>query len=212
MRLPCPYCGRLVERLVEGMCEECYLERHPLVMLKDNKVLRCKYCGAVFLKGEWVKIRHVEDFSKVLTKKGVVAGVLEKIEISETAEGARALVYIRGTPHPAIEPRLLSYVVEISYEEDVCNSCREMLSKREVAVIQIRGTPRPIDAETEKKIFYITQQELFKLKDKKIGYISNIKKVRNGFDIYTTSTGLARHLAYVIHREFPSLLIESAKA
>jgi len=57
--------------------------------------------------------------------------------------------------------------VAVEYIYDVCTSCRELLSRREVALVQIRSTPRALDDLTKKKILNIIEQEIFKLKDKK---------------------------------------------
>jgi nonsense-mediated mRNA decay protein 3 len=213
-KVPCPYCGRLVDRLIEGKCEECYIERHPLVLVKERRVLRCKYCGAVFLGGRWVGGRRGdlgEVARKIISEKISIRGVLERTEILQSNSKIVVNVVVRGSPHPSIEPRLLSYTVEFECVYDICNSCREMLSRKEVALLQIRGAPRGLDDAYKKKILSIIEQELSKLKDKKIGFISNIKHLEDGLDIYTTSSNLARHLAYVIHRQFPSSIKETAK-
>ncbi|ABL88826.1 NMD3 [Pyrobaculum islandicum DSM 4184] len=213
-KVPCPYCGRLVDRLIEGMCEECYIERHPLISLFDSTLLKCKFCGAIFLKGRWIKTEKVEKtnfFRKVLTEKGVVRGLVENLEISENKEGVTITVTVRGSPHPHILPRALTYKFFIKYNYDICNYCKEILSKKEVALLQIRTIPRGLDEQLKKKILAIIEHERFKLREKKVGHISNIEFMENGIDIYTTSISLARHLTYVLHKEFPSHVIESAK-
>lgn len=213
-KIPCPFCGRLVDRLIEGMCEDCYVERHPLVKVKETRVLRCRYCGALFIRGRWIREGRggVEELAaKVLSDKASVSGAIERIEASQSYDGLTARVVVKGSPHPSIEPRLFTYVLTFEYVYDICNSCREMLSRREVAVLQIRGYPRGIENDVKKKIIFIIEQELYKLKDKKIGFISDIKDLKNEIDIYTTNANLARHLAYVIHRQFPSVVTETAK-
>jgi len=211
-KTPCPYCGRLVDRLIEGMCKDCYVERHPLVTLKEKKALRCKYCGALFTRGKWIKSKNpTELFVKFLMDKGSVNGVIEKVEIDEREEGAVARVTVRGSPHQLIAPRVITYEMAVEYIYDVCTSCREMLSRKEAALVQIRPTPRALDDLTKKKILNIIEQEVFKLKDKRVGFVSDIKHLKNGFDIYTTSANLARHLAYAIHSQLPSHIIETAK-
>jgi nonsense-mediated mRNA decay protein 3 len=211
-KIPCPYCGRLVDRLIEGMCEDCYLERHPLVALREKRALKCKYCGALFIRGKWVRGKTpAELFTKFLSDKGEIRGVIEKVEVEENEEGMIGRITVRGSPHELMEPRVVTYEVAVEYIYDICISCREMLSKKEAAVAQIRSTPWPLDDLIKKKILNIIEQEIFKLKEKKIGFISNIKQLKNGFDIYTTSANLARHLAYVIHSQLPSHVIETAK-
>jgi nonsense-mediated mRNA decay protein 3 len=213
-KVPCPYCGRLVDRLIEGQCEECYIERHPLVLVKEQRLLRCKYCGAVFLGGKWVRGRRggLEEVARrIISEKTFIRGVLERTEVSQSDGKIVINIVVKGSSHPSIEPRSLSYVVEFKYVYDICNSCREMLSRKEVALLQIRGAPRGLDDIYKKKILYVIEQELFKFKDKKIGFISDIRDLKDGLDIYTTNSNLARHLAYVLHRQFPSSIKETAK-
>lgn len=211
-KIPCPHCGKLVDRLVEGMCEDCYTERHPLVVLKDRYVTRCKYCGAVYLKGRWVKYKDLDQlYRRVIYEKGEVRGEIKSVNIEEDEDFAVLQILAEGAPHPEIKPRQGSYNLEIYFRNDICTSCRELLTKKETAVIQIRSTPRGLDEDLLKKIFSLVEQELFKWKDKK-GAISDIKKFRHGVDIHVTSQSFARHLAYILHQHFPSYVIESAKA
>ncbi|MEM0277262.1 MAG: NMD3-related protein [Pyrobaculum sp.] len=213
-RVYCPHCGRLVDKLIEGMCEDCYIEKYPLITVKDKTLLKCKYCGAVYLRGKWVRARKTgteELVKRILAEKATVRGIVEKIDVQEIGNKLHLHVTVKGSPHPLIAERALAYQIEFSYDNDICIDCREMLSKREIALLQVRGTPRGLDDAMKKKIFQIVEQELYKLKDKRIGYISDIKNTENGVDIYTTSAGLARHLAYVIHKHFPSQIVETAK-
>jgi len=210
-KVPCPSCGRLVDKLIEGLCEDCYIERHPLVEYRGGEILRCKHCGAIFLKGKWVRERGDQVFLKVLREKGKVIGKVEQINVRDFTDYAELSLTLYGSPHPEIPPRTLKYDVKISFRLDICNVCMEKLSKKEVAVLQIRASPRPLDAEFKKKILYIIEQELVKLKNKNIGFISSIKEVASGIDIYTTSANLARHLARVIHESWPSYAMETAK-
>ena len=210
-RVPCPSCGRLVDRLIEGLCEDCYVERHPLVEYSGGETLRCKYCGAVFLKGKWARERGEQVFLKVLREKGKVVGKIEHVDVRDFTDYAELSLTLYGSPHPEILPRTLKYDLKISFRLDICNVCMEKLSKREVAVLQIRASPRPLDVEFKKKILHVIEQELLKLKNKNIGFISSIKEVASGIDIYTTSANLARHLARVVHELWPSYAMETAK-
>ncbi|MEM1598562.1 MAG: NMD3-related protein, partial [Pyrobaculum sp.] len=210
-KTPCPLCGRLVDRLIEGMCRDCYIERNPLIRF-EGRPLRCKYCGAVFLKGRWARSRKAEELAKrVLSEAGEVRGEIEKLEAVDRLEEIDVLVTVRGTPHPSIEPMTLEYRITMRFELDVCNSCLEALSRKERALVQIRTVPRPLDSELKQKILHIIEQELFKLREKRVGHISDLREVKNGIDIYTTSTNLARHIAYVLRGEFPAHVTESAK-
>ncbi|MEZ0319039.1 MAG: NMD3-related protein [Pyrobaculum sp.] len=210
-KTPCPLCGRLVDKLIEGMCRDCYIERHPLIRF-EGRPLRCKYCGAVFLKGRWVKARKAEDLTKrILSEVGEVRGEIVRLEAADRLEEMYVSVTVRGSPHPSIEPTTLEYKMTLRFELDICNSCLEALSKRERALVQIRTVPRPLDSALKQKILHIIEQELSKLREKRIGYISDLREVRNGIDIYTTSTNLARHIAYVLREEFPAHVTESAK-
>ncbi|ABO08004.1 NMD3-related protein [Pyrobaculum calidifontis] len=210
-KVPCPSCGRLVDKLIEGLCEDCYIERHPLVEYREGEILRCKYCGAVFLKGKWMRGRGDQVFLKILSEKGKVVGKVEQIDARDFTDYAELFLTLHGSPHPEIPPRTLKYNIRIPFKLDICNVCMEKLSKREVAVLQIRASPRPLDAEFKKKILHIVEQELLKLKSKKIGFVSSIKEAASGIDIYTTSANLARHLARVIHETWPSYAMETAK-
>ncbi len=202
-KVSCPHCGKTVDKLVEGMCVDCFLERHP-PLPKEIEVLKCKHCGAVFVRGEWA--REI-NFYKFMKREASVVGV----ETVEVPGGAKATLSILWSPRLDIPPRIAKYVVEVKYTPEVCSKCRELLSERELGLVQIRAVPRPIDDSHREKIFHIIRQEMFKYREK-VGRINRIEEVKSGFDIYTNTVNFARHLAYVLHREFPSYLIESAKS
>ncbi|MEM1932147.1 MAG: NMD3-related protein [Pyrobaculum sp.] len=211
-KIPCPHCGSLVDRLIEGMCEKCYIEKHPLVSIQEKVVTKCKYCGAVYLKGKWIKYKELDKlYRKILYEKGKVVGELKSIEVEEDENFTTLRIFIEGSPHSEIPPSVYSYNIEIYFKFDICTNCRELLTKKETALIQIRSTPRVLDKEILKKVLFLIQQEVFKWKDKKVA-ITEVKELKHGVDIYTTSPSFARHLAYVIHNSFPSYIIESAKA
>jgi nonsense-mediated mRNA decay protein 3 len=212
-KLPCPHCGKEVRALIEGMCEDCYFKRHPLVSVERCEVLRCKYCGAVYLRGRWLRARSRSDvILKVLEEYGRVAGAVERVEVREREGGADVELAVRGSPHPALQPRELTYRLSLRYVYDICNTCREVLSKREAALLQIRATPRALGEVERKKIMSIIEHELFKLRDKNVGFVSEVKELRNGLDVHTTSPKLAQHLAHALHKHFPSSVTVAAKA
>lgn len=177
--------------------------------VREVAILRCKYCGAFFHRGKWYRRGLEEAFRKHVAD--YIHGEVVELEISENNGEANVAVTVQGSVNPEIPPRKAKYNISVKFIFDICPSCREALSKRELAVVQIRAAPRPINSDIKSKILSILNQELFKLKNKRIGYISDIKEYKYGIDIYTTSVNLARHLAYVISRVFPSHVLETAK-
>ena len=69
----CFSCGKKVDTLNEGMCDECYVEKFPPIKeIKPLNVKICNQCGKIHFNNSLYK---VEDFEKIVPdvmKKKVV--------------------------------------------------------------------------------------------------------------------------------------------
>lgn len=209
-RVPCPRCGRPVERLVEGLCEDCHLAEHPLVELRAVRVLRCKYCGSYFDRGRWVPRRVLRSLAA-----GWVArrGAVERLEVEaeDLGEAVRVSARALGRSHPGASPREASYEYVVPVQVDVCPDCRSRVSRAERGLVQVRARPRGIPEEVRRAVMKVVEAELYRLGDRKVGAVIEVTERDYGIDISTSTPQLARRLAYAIGLRFPSHVLETAR-
>ncbi len=210
----CPICGRPTERLIEGMCEECYLERHPVVEIRKFKVLKCKYCGALYVRGRWIrpsKERERALLERLMRDNMEVKGRVDSMEVEISGNSVVYRISGLGTPHELIRPRRFSvqYVAEVAY--DVCLDCRRNIWGSERGLVRIKGFPEELRDADIAKIEALLEHIAFEIRGKNWGSIISVEMLGKSLEISTTEPKLARHIANKIHEVLPSDYVESYK-
>lgn len=210
----CPICGRAVDRLIEGMCEECYLSRHPVLEIKNFNVVRCKYCGAYYIRGRWVKPKRGDDrelLERLLRDNIDVKGALNAVQIEVYEDRVVYNIAGVGTPHELIKPREFQTSYVAPFLLDVCPDCRRNIWGVERGLVRIKGYPEDLGEIEYKKIESVLEHVLYEARGRNIGSVISIERTRDGVEVLTTEPKLARHIAHKIHQVLPSDYVESYK-
>ncbi|MEL9991117.1 MAG: NMD3-related protein [Thermoproteus sp.] len=210
----CPICGRPAERLIEGMCEECYLERHPVLEIKKFNVVKCKYCGSLFVRGRWIKPgREGEEalLVRLLKDNMKISGTLKSVQVEVGGDEVVYKLSGVGSPHESIPPREFSAEYAAKIVLDVCLDCRRNIWGSERGLVRIRGFPDDLRDVDVLKIEALLEHIAFEVRGKNLGSIISIERVGRSFEISTTQAKLARHIAHRIHEALPSDYVESYK-
>ena len=208
MRRVCALCGRETDILIEGLCPDCYRKTHPLVRVKRDFVgiVRCPSCGAILYRGRWVRDPRVIEklILESLEYMGRVTNT--SIETLSLRPGLNtAVVRVRGSVHELISDYDEEVQVKVRYSEELCPRCRDMVNERERAVVQVRSVI-PMSGQLKKLIIDIVRKET--IRDERSGFLK-VEDVGEGFDIKLSDQGLARTIAYKIHKAVPSKVTES---
>ena len=208
MRRVCALCGRETDILIEGLCPDCYRKTHPLVRVKRDFVgiVRCPSCGAILYRGRWVRDPRVIEklILESLEYMGRVTNT--SIETLSLRPGLNtAVVRVRGSVHELISDYDEEVQVKVRYSEELCPRCRDMVNERERAVVQVRSVI-PMSGQLKKLIIDIVRKET--IRDERSGFLK-VEDVGEGFDIKLSDQGLARTIAYKIHKAMPSKVTES---
>ena len=208
MRKICALCGRETDILIEGLCPDCYRKTHPLARVKRDVVgiVRCPSCGAILYKGRWVRDPKVIE-KLILESLEYMGRVTDAfIETLSLRHGLNtAVVRVRGSVHELIGDYDEKVQVKIRYSEELCPRCRDMINERERAIVQVRSVI-PMDGQLKRLIIDIVRKET--IKDERSGFLK-VEDVGEGLDIKSSDQGLARTIAYKIHKAIPSKVTES---
>jgi len=211
----CPVCGREVEALYGGVCEECYRRLHPLAELpRELEVTLCRVCGAYKLGSKWVKPRNGDPLREALeeaVKRSIrVRGRAERIAVSGI-EGESVRVLVSGSAAEGMRAYEEEHITPVRVRWELCRECVLSKSKREAARVQVRAksrglTPTEIDAAKE-------VVERF-LGSRWRGNLDLVDVVEKGdvLDFVFSSIPSARLAADALKREFPSTLLETRKS
>lgn len=210
-RVPCPRCGRTVDRLIEGLCEECHLAERPLVELRAGKVLRCKYCGSYFARGRWAPRRDLRSLAAEWIYR---RGAVEALEVEAEEAGDMLVVHVRavGRSHPEASPREATYSYSVPVQVDICPDCRTSASRAERGLVQVRARPRGMPEHVRRAVMRVVELELYRLREKRVGTVLEVVERDYGIDISTSTPQLARRLAYAVGSRFPSHVLETARS
>lgn len=203
-------CGRETDILIEGLCPDCYRKTHPLARVKRDVVgiVRCPSCGAILYRGRWV--RDPKVIEKLILESIEYMGRVTNasIETLSLRHGLNtAVVKVRGgSVHELISDYDEEVQVKVRYSEELCPRCRDMINERERAVVQIRSII-PMSGQLRRLIIDIVRKET--IKDERSGFLRVEDVGGEGFDIKLSDQGLARTIAYKIHKAVPSKVTES---
>ena len=166
----CPVCGREGD----GLCIDCILKEKPIA-IREIELPVCN-CGRYFYRGKWSP--DIEDFIDKFVRNNLMVpdGIrIDSIDIDKKFLRNRIRVMVRIHGNYGDERFETEIRGEIGIKRVVCPKCSRLRSMYYEAVLQFRAAENPISGIDNE-------------------FISNIKRVSNGFDIYVTSTQYARHI------------------
>jgi nonsense-mediated mRNA decay protein 3 len=175
----CPLCGRKSE--VGLFCAECYLKKNLKLELAEKLELsHCPKCDAYLLSGKWVKDIPAEKAVTQTVKKAIESNIskLDKagvmtIDVSELGKGYEATVKLVLGETEIIKKTFVRII------NNTCPDCSRVAGGYFEAVLQLRGS---VGKSTVDKIVGDVENH----KDR-LAFVSEIKKVQGGYDIYLGS-------------------------
>lgn len=194
----CFLCGKKVEKLIKGYCEECYNKKFNLIKIpKKISYVMCNKCNLIKYKNEWKDLR-IEDLIK---RKIKIIGNNVKIRIE-----MNDIFHIKAKGFLEDSEKLKEEVhdVNIIVKKTICSFCSKKYGGYYEAILQLRG-----DFSVFITDFIDDQIILMSKKNRKAFY--RIRKVKNGFDFYIGSKSAANKLAELLKKKFNAKIKKSFK-
>ncbi|HDI31629.1 MAG TPA: hypothetical protein ENF80_02320 [Thermofilum sp.] len=223
-RLFCPLCGKTVEKLYDGLCEECYRRAHPLVESPDKliEITLCPSCLSFKLGRKWVVPGSQNDplreaitrsIKQTLNSKSVKAvKVVDGIDMVLTEKSGTLRVAVTGHAHRDMSEYVEEYSVPIKIEYRYCPTCKDIKSKRELARIQIRALNRELTKKEIELAEKVSEEELRSLYERDRGAVPiEVKIGKKGIDYAFSSHHIARSLALKLQKVLSADLLETHK-
>ncbi|MCE4600274.1 MAG: 60S ribosomal export protein NMD3 [Desulfurococcales archaeon] len=208
MRVPCPRCGRMVDRLVRGVCPRCFAEKYGVASLPSTvRVEACRYCGAVRLGGRWIHASSfheaVEAIARYVVERTKPVEPLEDVELAGIEYESSPNWTTRLTLHLASHYRGVTITgragILVQIKSSICPVCKIRVSGEYDTVLQIRGARgEALRRGVEEGLANAGLQE----------QLVDIIESRDGIDVYFTNKGAARKLARELSRRFKARLYE----
>jgi len=194
----CFLCGKEVEKLIKGYCEECYNKKFHLIEIpKKISYVMCNKCNLVRYKNKWRDLR-IEDLIKQKIK---IFGNNMKIRIkTNDIFHVVAKGFLEGSEKLKEEIHDINVIIN----KTICPLCSKKYGGYYEAILQLRGNFSVFITN-----FIDDQMILMSKKEKKAFY--KIKKVKNGVDFYIGSKSAANRLAESLKKEFNAEIKRSFK-
>ncbi|MDW7731296.1 MAG: 60S ribosomal export protein NMD3 [Methanolobus sp.] len=197
----CPKCGKDTERLVDGLCQECFFKSSNLVqvpLVLHAKI--CSSCGARFSRARWTNDRTIDEI--------VIHTVEDELLIHEKADQVELYIEPRQmTPHlyrvkVEVDASVVGESVHQEVETEVritrlaCDMCSRMSGGYFESILQIRATNRRLTGEEKKECMSIVNSILARMHKKgdRMAFISNSIDDRDGIDLYMGSANSSREI------------------
>ena len=224
----CALCGKETEELINGLCIECYRKTYPLIPRNAPSQLEvkiCKYCGAFTLGHVWRKTR-VEDINKAVEiavemnirrqyrskNYHIVNLEISRMRYFEGKYVVNVKLRVRGEggeSHLTFEEEK---TVSVHVVFSTCPECKDVISKAERAIIQVRAGERRLTESEVAEIRRIVNKEAEKLFESDRGaFPFESSETVAGIDYKFTSAKAARRIAQAISRRFSAKLLETHK-
>jgi nonsense-mediated mRNA decay protein 3 len=218
----CALCGKTDVPLIENLCESCYLKKNPPFTVKHEFEVRiCPHCYSYKLSKKWVQTNSfnpkefleivIEQNSPRFIKHSPEFEIIIQPQIAEDVELTGKIdVPILITAKKNDTTISETVKVTIKLESSPCGICTKKKQGAYEAIVQFRGLRGRISEEERQQIYQIIDKALEseRYKDE---YIPQIKEKKEGFDLYVSSTGLAKNIATSTKEQMGANIQESFK-
>ncbi|MFC1787038.1 60S ribosomal export protein NMD3 [Halobacteriota archaeon] len=213
----CPNCGRRSDNeLDNGLCAQCFLDRFDLVECPPLLVAKvCTTCGSFLQDGKkWVTCDNLSISTATVRSQLNINPAAEDVHISfapETlGENMRVHVHVGATVKGMNVSKDVD--VDVRIDRKSCDRCRLIAGGYYEAIVQLRAENRFPTADERQKCKDIAANVINRLpKRDKITFISYIKELREGIDIYVVPTYAGEQIAKAIIEKFGGNFSRAAK-
>ena len=208
----CPKCGKETNNIIGKECLDCFLNKAKIFEVKNQKILVCKHCNKMTIKGHW------EDFSESLIADEVASKVklntdFHLLDVKVLVELQKrtnieyeALVKVKGF----ILDNLIEQekIVWVKLSETMCDSCMKLDADYREAIIQVRGKTKEESGQMLKIALDLLNKE--RSKDSLSG-TSKIVELKTGYDLWVGSKKAAVKVSRYVAKLYDVRLKASSK-
>lgn len=184
----CFVCGKKIEKLIEGYCEDCYNKSFNLIEVpKEIVIYKCSKCERIKQKNAW----NAEMNDLILNRIKILG---DKVEIRIEGNKIFATGFLKGSKRTKEE----THELNIKTIKTICLECIRRLGGYYESVMQLRGN---------------VTEEILNFLDKKIKEKSfyRIETVSDGFNILVGSKDVANHVAEGLKKRYKIKIKKSFK-
>lgn len=208
----CAVCGG--EAVIEGMCVNCYMERHTLFWIDDIiELVKCPKCERFNVEKTWKDIDFDSAVFEEITSRIRVhpSFNVEDVEINPLTSGEFGKYSVRLSGDVEGYDVEEEKIVEVRVKTRTCEKCTMISGGYYEAIVQIRADNRDIESFELEKVRDIIERILEREKDNKKAFVSKIVERKEGVDFYFGDKNLGRKVSREIVKALGGKIVESRK-
>lgn len=217
MKRFCVKCGTETNKLVNGLCENCYLDKNKVLKFPelidldlDNRT------GKIRVGYHWIE-NNEENLSDMLeTKLKKIAGQ-KRLEISgfkaEFEKQQKKTIPVFITFETILDGVTLKVKeqVNIRLHSTISDASMKLASNYHEAIIQIRFKEKVKEEEVKEKLRQVLMELQVEKKKDELSEAVDIKKVPGGQDLFIGSQKSAKKVSHRVAKKFNANLTYSNK-
>lgn len=212
----CVNCGKESEKLIDGLCAECYSKKGGFSSVDTRlRMEMCSVCNSIKYRGNWLRDDIYSAMRRLIIDNLRLSPEIEWKRIDtefykkgKTLHGAVVRIYGKIGDSDVNE----SIETEILVNKTVCPKCSRKAGKYYEAIIQIRADGRDFDKGEKEAIESFLSESIKVLEDGGRGvFITDKKETRRGVDFYISDKRAAHSLIYQMRNRFGGEVKSSPK-
>ncbi|ABL77863.1 NMD3 [Thermofilum pendens Hrk 5] len=214
MKILCPVCGKPTDRLIDGLCPECY-RRSRRIMEPKRDALRvkvCRKCGRLYYKDEWLSSSEELAMSveKDLPRLVKVRGELRSARVSLYIDKGFAEVHAVGRADSGIDFFYEETLrIPLKTEYSICDWCLGKVSKKKSAIVQVRASERELSNDEKKAVYKVLDELSSSGNAEALPW--DVKEEAGGLDLYFSSPRAAREVVRRLSERVYFEVLETSK-
>jgi len=205
----CAKCGQKTSALINGVCQDCFLQKKQIFTMSKPHFTVCKFCGKFLSHGKWFFFTEEsikDDLIKSVhldheLEKGKIFAEVKRLSDNDFA----ALIKVEGF----IKDVLISEEKSINFsvKPTTCDACMKLNANYREAVIQIRA---PKDEAKGMYEFAIAMLD----KERAANSLSGTSKIIEspyGYDLWVGSKAAAVKVSRALSKTYNLKVVTSKK-
>ncbi len=213
----CVECGSEVGSLRDGLCEECFVEKHVDVDIEDPiEIEVCSKCGSIRKGKNWLKRPDIQSvmldrIENALSFSSAVDTFSFEVEFEEgDPRNIHADIKVDMKIGDLSTEKYLS--TNIVLKKDQCLDCSRREGNYYEAVLQVRPSKKEMTPEQKEKVIRTVHERIEKdRKEERDVFITAEKEIHGGLDFYLSDKRVSKNLSYDIAEEFGGMVTTSSE-
>ncbi|MFP3872518.1 MAG: 60S ribosomal export protein NMD3 [Candidatus Aenigmatarchaeota archaeon] len=213
----CVECGAEAEELRDGLCPECYVEKHADVDVEDPiEIDICSKCGSVRKGKKWIErpdlqsvmLDRIED---ALTLSPSVDRFSYQVEFDEgDPRNIKADITVEMLIDDLKREKNLS--TNMILKKDQCLNCSRREGNYYEAILQVRPSDKEMSEEQKESVITTVHKRIESDRvDKRDVFITAEKEIHGGLDFYLSDRKVSKDLSLDIADDFGGVVTTSSE-